>query len=69
MILLSRLRVQYMYHTYFLLLWERVMSIPDLQILTAGRPGGSVGNLGTFRRWDVKSNLGAVTRTRIFPHI
>ena len=32
-----------------------------------GRPGGSVGNLETFGRWDVSSNLGAVTRTGIFP--
>ena len=31
------------------------------------RPGGSVGNLETFRRWEVGSNLGAVTGTGIFP--
>ena len=36
--------------------------------VNAGRPGGSVGNLETFWRWDVSSNLGSVTRTRIFPH-
>ena len=35
---------------------------------SAGRPGGSVSNLETFRRWDVSSNLGVVTRTGIFPH-
>ena len=34
-----------------------------------GRPGGSVGNLEIFWRWDVSSNLGAVTRTGIFSHI
>ena len=33
-----------------------------------GRPGGSVGNLEPFRRWDVSSNPGAATRTGIFPH-
>ena len=31
------------------------------------RPGGSVGNIETFSRWDVSSNLGAVTRTGIIP--
>ena len=31
-------------------------------------PGGSVGNLEAFWRWDMSSNLGAVTRTGIFPH-
>ena len=35
--------------------------------LLYGRPGGSVGNLETSSRWDVSSNLGAVTRTGIFP--
>ena len=35
--------------------------------LPAGRPGGSVGKLVTFWCWDVSSNLGAVTRTAIFP--
>ena len=33
-----------------------------------GRPGGSVGNLETFWRWDASSNPGAVTRSGIFPH-
>ena len=33
---------------------------------TAGHPGGSVGNLETFWRWDLSSNLGVVTRNRIF---
>ena len=38
-------------------------------IVIAGRPpGGSVGNLETFWRWDVSSHLGVVTRTGIFPH-
>ena len=37
-------------------------------MVVAGRPGGSVGNLETFWRLDVSSNLGAVTRTGIFPH-
>ena len=36
---------------------------------TAGRPGGSVVNLETFWGWDVSSNLGAVTRIGISPHI
>ena len=31
-----------------------------------GRPCGSVGNLETFSRWDVSSNLGVVTRTGIY---
>ena len=34
----------------------------------AGRPGGSVGNLETFSRWDMSSNLDVVTRTGVFPH-
>ena len=34
----------------------------------AGRPGNSIDNLETFSRWDVSSNLGAVTRIGIFPH-
>ena len=37
-------------------------------VLVAGRPGGSAGNLETFWRWDVSSNLGVVTRTGIFTH-
>ena len=32
------------------------------------RPGGSVDNLDTFWRWDVNSNLSAVTLTEIFLH-
>ena len=35
--------------------------------IPSGRLGGSVGNLETFRRWDVSSNLSVVTRTGIFP--
>ena len=34
---------------------------------STGRHGGSVRNLKTLWRWDVSSNLGAVTRTGIFP--
>ena len=34
----------------------------------SGRPGGSVGNLEASWRWDVSSNLGAVTRTVFFPN-
>ena len=30
---------------------------------TAGRPGGSVGNLETFCRWDVHSNLASLSGT------
>ena len=33
--------------------------------VNTGRPVGSVGNLESFWRWDVSSNLGAVTRTGI----
>ena len=35
---------------------------------SVGRSGGSIGNVEAFWRWDVSSNLGAVTRTGNFPH-
>ena len=38
------------------------------EVITTPCPGGSVGNLETFWRWDVSSNPDAVTRTGIFPH-
>ena len=34
-------------------------------LLRSRLPGRSVSNLETFLRWDVSSNLGVVTRTRI----
>ena len=42
--------------------------LAKVRIKAAGRPGGSVGNLETFWRWDVSSNLGVVTRTGIMPN-
>ena len=42
--------------------------VANWDFVQSGRPGGSDCNLDIFWRWDVSSNLGAVTRTGIFPH-